>query len=71
MKDFTSQLVTVVMLIAIYDFIENEVVLKFTILCMEAVVLIKDLEKIVDKNRGIEIIINVIIVVLEIMQMFV
>lgn len=70
MKDFTSQLVIMVMLIVIYDFIKNEVVLNFIILCMKAVVLIKDLEKIVDKSREMEIIINVIIVVLEIMQMF-
>lgn len=70
MEDFKSQLMIMVMLIVIYDFIKNEVVLNFIILCMKAVVLIKDLEKIVDKSREMEIIINVIIVVLEIMQMF-
>ena len=70
MEDFKSQLMIMVMLIVIYDFIKNEVVLNFIILCMNAVVLIKDLEKIVDKSREMEIIINVIIVVLEIMQMF-
>ena len=70
MEDFKSQLMIMVMLIVIYDFIKNEVVLNFIILCMKVVVLIKDLEKIVDKNREMEIIINVIIVVLEIMQMF-
>lgn len=70
MEDFKSQLMIMVMLIVIYDFIKNEVVLNFIILCMKAVVLIKYLEKIVDKSREMEIIINVIIVVLEIMQMF-
>lgn len=70
MEDFKSQLMIMVMLIVICDFIKNEVVLNFIILCMKAVVLIKDLEKIVDKSREMEIIINVIIVVLEIMQMF-
>lgn len=70
MEDFKSQLMIMVMLIVIYDFIKNEVVLNFIILCMKAVVLIKDLEKIVDKSREMKIIINVIIVVLEIMQMF-
>lgn len=70
MEDFKSQLMIMVILIVIYDFIKNEVVLNFIILCMKAVVLIKDLEKIVDKSREMEIIINVIIVVLEIMQMF-
>ena len=70
MEDFKSQLMIMVMLIVIYDFIKNEVVLNFIILCMKVVVLIKDLEKIVDKSGEMEIIINVIIVVLEIMQMF-
>ena len=70
MEDFKSQLMIMVMLIVIYDFIKNEVVLNFIISCMKAVALIKDLEKIVDKSREMEIIINVIIVVLEIMQMF-